>query len=414
MRAVIRKHDQRRRQGKASVCRVRGKDVEYGDIVIYLKRKGTSIEDVLAQRSRSATPDAVVECSTPVPSQPSTPQEFAIPESVIRCARDYHQGSFESRTWVSGDPRGLCKSTKVHGDAPDYFNPLSEQCDLACRLFARSEFSEAGRTLICATAGVKKILQAERPETLIRIFGLVLIIALRDRLETARAVLRHFVDLGEVILGGCHPLSRICGWLASFESSRFQDVLMVCAQSVVDQFERFLGPMHRSTIRSRLEHLAAVSLVQRFGQGEAVIHKLLASCIQSLGSCDIRTLDVYRALAHLHLSKGDHIAVQRVAREIIHHARDVEPTGFSFFFYCNGLQLMARSQYMLGETASAAANQRQAIEMRMSGWGTTDGVAMTWLMVLEDWVAEQGNLAYAAYLRDWRLQILSSIEMEEQ
>jgi len=44
--------------------------------------------------------------------------------------------------------------------------PFLNQCELACRLFARHSFQEAGQTLICATTGIKKILLAEHPGTL--------------------------------------------------------------------------------------------------------------------------------------------------------------------------------------------------------------------------------------------------------
>ena len=147
MRAVVRKQNQRERQGKSSVFRVRGKAVDFGDIIRYWERKGMSIEDVIAQRAMSATPDAVVECSTPVLSEPSTPREFAIPENVIRCVRNYFQGSFESGTWYSKDPKLPCESVNAPADSPDDLFLLIADCSLACKLFRRSQFQEAGRTL---------------------------------------------------------------------------------------------------------------------------------------------------------------------------------------------------------------------------------------------------------------------------
>lgn len=54
-------------EGSSSTFLVRGKVVDYADVVRYWKRKRISIDDVISQRAASTTPEAV-ECSTPVPS----------------------------------------------------------------------------------------------------------------------------------------------------------------------------------------------------------------------------------------------------------------------------------------------------------------------------------------------------------
>ena len=413
MRAIIRKRHQQQRQGKSPTFLVRGQAVGSGDIVRYLKRKGMSIEDVIAQRAKSPTPDAVVEFATPVPSKPSTPREFTIPENVIGCIRDYYQGSFESGIWYSKDPRLSCESVNAPAGSPDYLFSLHSQRRLACHLFANSLFQEAGRTLICATASIKKILQTEHPQTISDLFGLVMFFAHRNRPEIAIAILRQFADLGEVIVGVNHPLRRICGWLASLEASRFPDVLTVCLRSVSDRFERFPGPTHKSTLCSRFEYLQIANKLQDSREAVAATQKLLASCIRSLGSSDVRTLHGYMRLAVQYSMKGDYIAAQKVARQLIQCSQNVKPPKSRPYFHTQGLHLLAISQYRLGETASAEANLRQAIELRMSVCGTMDAITRIWLVDLEGWVAEQGKVAYAAQLHDWSCQILSSMEIEE-
>ena len=171
--------------------------------------------------------------------------------------------------------------------------------------------------------------------------------------------------------------------------------------------------MHWSTLNSRLDYAQIVNGVQGTRQGEAVTEKLLASCNQSLGYCDIRTLICYVTLTHQYIGKGDFDAAQRLAQRIILYSQDVEPLNYLPLQQSLRVYLLARSQYELGETASAMANLRQAIEMRMSRFATSEGLAKLWLMELEGWVAEEDNLAYAARLRDWRIQILSSMEAEE-
>ena len=407
MRAIVRKRDQRQRQGKPSAFRVRGKAIDFGDIIRYWERRGLSIEDVVAQRTMSATPDAVVECSTPVLSEPSTPREFAIPENVMRCVRNYYQGSFESGTWYSEDPKYLCRSKKDHDDTLTCLGSLYNQSILSCRLFARFEFQEGGRTLIRATASIKKIIQGENPHTLSHLFLLVMRITHLERLEIARAILRQYADLGELIVGGGHPLSRVGRWLASLESSQIQDVLDVCIRSSSDQFEYLLGPMHWTTLSCRLDYATSNSSVLEFGHGESATEKLLASCIEGLGSCDLRTLNCSITVAHQYMGKGDFTASQRLARQIILYSQDVESREDHRYLQSLGFHILAVSQYRLGEMASAEANQRQAIKIRMSGHGMDDGQVRCWLTELEGWVS-------AAQPRAWRCKFSPSIKMEEQ
>ncbi|KAL2057518.1 hypothetical protein ABVK25_001902 [Lepraria finkii] len=72
MRAIVHKNKQRSDQGKRSVYRTRDRQVDYADVVRYFNRKKISIDDVIARRTGSATPEAV-ECFTPVLS-PATPR----------------------------------------------------------------------------------------------------------------------------------------------------------------------------------------------------------------------------------------------------------------------------------------------------------------------------------------------------
>ncbi|CAD6587334.1 MAG: hypothetical protein ASARMPREDX12_002811 [Alectoria sarmentosa] len=69
MVAVACLNKKRRDECKASTFLVRGKVVDYADVVRYWKRKRISIDVVISQRAASTTPEAV-ECSTPVEYRP--------------------------------------------------------------------------------------------------------------------------------------------------------------------------------------------------------------------------------------------------------------------------------------------------------------------------------------------------------
>ena len=68
MRAIVRKHARRVSDGKSSTFSVRGRTIDYDSVIRYFRRKGVSVEDVVARQSTSPTPEAVI-CSTP-PSSP--------------------------------------------------------------------------------------------------------------------------------------------------------------------------------------------------------------------------------------------------------------------------------------------------------------------------------------------------------
>ena len=65
MKAIARKNAKRLSEGKTSAFHVRGRAVDFEEVVRYWERKGISIEEIAAQRSASATPTDV-KCLTPV------------------------------------------------------------------------------------------------------------------------------------------------------------------------------------------------------------------------------------------------------------------------------------------------------------------------------------------------------------
>ena len=95
MRAIVRKTKARLDQGKRSKIHVRGKAIGDEEVIRYFKRKGISIDDIIAYRAASVTPEAV-EIVTPVPSRVATPTSLAVPERILTAIRDYFEGSFAS------------------------------------------------------------------------------------------------------------------------------------------------------------------------------------------------------------------------------------------------------------------------------------------------------------------------------
>ena len=169
MRAIVRKNKQLRVQGKTGQFRIRGKSIEFKDVVRYWERKGMRIEDVIAQRQNSSTPEAVA-CFISSPSPPKTLDPRSIAECILISIRDYSKASFEKGTWLVTDPETMCQTTKLQNNEDDSLWALMNRTVIACKLFSNSQFQEAGQILISATSKIKSVVLAEHPYTLIVLF----------------------------------------------------------------------------------------------------------------------------------------------------------------------------------------------------------------------------------------------------
>ena len=410
MRAVVRKRKQLGDQGKASTFRVRGRLVDYKDVVRYWERKGVRIEDVIAQRSGSTTPDAV-ECFTAPPSPITTPESIAVPERILVSIRDYFKGSFESGTWLAVDPRLSCETMKAQEDTYAHLLALFRQCKIACGLFDHDRFAEGGQTLILATARVKKILIAEHSMTLTNLFALFAHMFRRRRHEIALIILRQMFALAKMLLGERHPLGCICGWLASSHLSQLEDIIVRSYRSIVDHFKNFLGPMNWSTLISRLIFFQEVDIVHDLSHKGFLLQDLLRQIEATLGPLDVRTCEVRLQLAWNFSKDQKHAEAARLGWDIAALGQRLDILGHGTYHYAEGLFIIALSQYHSGETNSAQLNLYEAIKLCESRWGLHDNRVTQWLIFLEGWLVEQGQLNSAIQVqRRWKEALQNSTD----
>ena len=257
MRAIVRKHSQRAAQGKQSVFRIRGRIVDYENVIRYWKRKGISIKESIVRPRECATTEAL-ECVTPVPPWIIALKALAIPEWIFASIGNYCKGSFGSGTWIITSPEFECQTVKAQRSISARSYELTNSCEIACELFAKYAFQEAGKALTSASAGIKDILLAEHPATLRNILRLITHVRSQQRYEKALAILRQFSALGEVVLGNEHPLRRMCGWLASVDLYQSEEVLSTCFRCIGDHLESLIGRMHFSTLRCRTVYIKHV------------------------------------------------------------------------------------------------------------------------------------------------------------
>ena len=403
MRAIVRKTNARVDEGKRSKIHVRGKAIGDEEVIRYWSRKRISIDDVITHRAASVTPEAV-DIVTPVPSRVATPASLAVPERIFIAIRDYFEGSFASGNWVNDSPEIACRTRKVQGDPSRDLIDLTNNSLTACQLFSRRAYEEVSRIMVCLTSKFKEILLAELPETLGHIFDTVVSLRLEGRNEIGMAILRHFFALGELVVGKEHPLRLICGWLASADVFQFDEILARCVQSLADQFESFVGPMHYSTLVSRMCQI----------NNEELLQNLLGRCELHLGYSDVRTNIVRYELTGYYFNGGQYAEALRLGQDLIANVQYGQPSVPDLaktHYYTFGLSVVAHSQWALGQKSLAESNLRKAIALRSLEWGVRDSRAGYWLLRLEHWLMDMGRWSCAAEVREKRMSMLDPAEV---
>ena len=408
MRAIVRKNKQRSDQGKRSVIRVRGRLRDFAEIIRYWDRKGVSIDEVIARCTGSPTPEAV-DFSTPVSSPVSTPLVLAIPEQIFLCIRFYIKGSFESGNWVRTEPDAFCYSKKAGDVVSGHLGVFHTQSHLACALFQRNTTHEAGRALMIATARVKKILLEERPTSLHDLFDVL--ISFRDigRYEIAVIILQHFCAMSQLLIGSEHPLSRVCGWLSRLFNSDFDNVVTNCMEVMIDQFESIVGSMHLSTLYFRL-----LQAQTKNGLGRAsiqMLQRLLEECETVLHPFEPRTLWVRGYLADELREAGHYQKAKALYQQQLDNAQHATATNLSLQMV-GDWEGLAVCQYALGEVDQAIATLWKAIDWRVSRFGFESSNSAYRLLTLEQWYNEQGRSDDAAYVREQRVKMLYSMDID--
>ena len=408
MRAIVRKYKQRADQGKPSSIQVRGQIRTVVKAFSYWKRKGVSIDEIIARQTASPTPEAV-KFFTPVPSPIMTPQVLAIPERMFRLVQDYFQGSFESGSWFSEHPCRVCRSIKDENNANNDWVELDTECQLACSLSKRKLSYEAEQIFNKAITKIKQILLADDPATINHLFGLIVFFRSEEEAEMALVMLRQFSVMGKALLGSEHPLSRICEWFDKVYESDVGDIAIRCIEIVTGQLESSVGPLHLSTLNSR------INLIQVGTQnGKACIQKmqkLFGECENILRPEDLRVMQVRAWVADEFFYEGRYDDAVSLCQTNITHSQDQSSMNAWSYDYSCDLYLLAKCQHARGEVALGIATLHQAIDVRTSIRGTQDAEARYWLLRLEDWYAEQGLWDSAAVAQDLSLIALKSMDV---
>lgn len=384
MRAAVRKHNQRTQHGKRSIFRIRDKPVDYQEIVRYFARKRLSIEDVVAQRRASKTPEAVV-CLTPITSPIAIPEVDRIPQLLFTTIRDYVDGSLGSGFWIKMEPIEDCRSAR---------GASYSACRLCCEVSALLDLGHlrAAKLVQDSAIGIiRQMLLEEDPFTLAQLVDFF-VKSKSGRYEIALTVLKAIADIGASTLGQQHPLPTVAGFLLRLDCSDIPEVGARFLQAFGDQFEDVLDPMHVTSLCVRQWD---DRVTDRHLRG------LLHRCQSDLGVGDTRTMDVFLAWSQKLHENGDYGPAVEQCHRMLSHTHMIHTTRSGAVFRAHILNLLARCEIMSSKGHLAMAHLREAIDIRISFHGSLDSFTRLWFVQLQEWLTEYGGEEEIAEVQRW-------------
>lgn len=362
---------------------------------------------MIAQQAASKTPEAV-ECSTPMYSPARTPEVLAIPEQIFLTLRDYHKGSFEAGNRVNDQPYRRRQTTKVQSDAQSMLNRMRSYSRIACELYHKHDPQGARQALVRATFPIGRIIEAEHPKSFTHIFDTVQDFLRFGWDEVAAVILRQVSDMARLILGERHPFKLVCAWLLSIiqtDRNRYDKTVEVSCGVIHDCSEEILGPLHKTTIQSKIQRLTwDFTLGKHHEQTVLDLEQLVGECEASLSPDDHLTLNMRLWLADTCVAQNNPVKAKEIAQALVAQTKSIT-------YRIRGLGISARSHHLLDERAAAETNIREAIDLGTEIWGQGDGEVRLLMIDLEVWLIAWGNLESAAQVREERVRYQEPAEI---
>ncbi|MCJ1410935.1 hypothetical protein MMC19_005023 [Ptychographa xylographoides] len=412
MLAIIRKQTQRAKVGKASQFRFHGKPIEQWMIDRYFRRNPQS----LAADALSAPTPPGLECltaptspgleSSHIPSSPRTPDVFEIPERIFSCLRDYISGSFENGTWILNSTGTDLLTTIRRVGINQKLNALSYGSESAATLFAQKSYTEGGKTLRVAFAGIEDILIAERPDTLRTMFPGIF--ALQRTPEILLSLLRQCAKLARVVKPRSHPWVILFEHLSSLVSTDLEDILRRAWRAVNDQLEIYTQITNITVLHYLVGYYIQFDDVDGFKRLESILRDEVRSMDALHGPSRSPTIGLLVHQVELLLRQSKYAEAEETANDVLDRCSQ-NPNTFYYRAHC--LCTIAYIQLKNGRIDLAESNMRQAIKLYVSYAGPNDPWVLGLFLKLEDWLRYWGKEESADEIQLERRRILFSTDV---
>ena|SRR5271155_4537619 len=133
-----------------------------------------------------------------------------------------------------------------------------------------------------------------------------------------------------------------------------------------------------------------------------MLRDLVHQCESMCSLHDVRLLKLLDTLAEMLLEQGKFAKAESMAWDIVTLAPSSKPHSKSIDLLCAGLFVIARVQ-----CKSLRMDMRRAIALNVSEWGWQHALTLKYLLHLEEWLTDSGQLAAAEVVRLERLRRIS-------
>ena len=192
---------------------------------------------------------------------PTTPTHLLVPEILLKCIHRYMVGSFESGAWCSADDSKLWTSNGSLETSSRPFGTFLEFSDMIYRFDKEAHLDDE---LLVARSRMEHVARAEHPDTLRRLFEVVIGLNRAGRPWGVAKLLRDFLEAARKIHTWHHPLCQILRLFLSadnaFDRLLFHATVRIARLSLNDATEGILGSSHFTTKIYRLGSLIEKSI----------------------------------------------------------------------------------------------------------------------------------------------------------
>lgn len=412
--------------GKLSQFRKKGRNVNFQDVLRYVRRRGClSLED-FARAASPATERADVECYTPVPvSGPieadlnntskqlvfmtlppwiSQPEAYQIPQFLFWHAQLYLQGSFDAKVLSDCEKRWLQSHKSQHRCCGSHNDNFLDYYNTSKSLMIRGDYVRGRQLLARACRMVERQLATEDPD-LIRALAVAHMCSMTDtQYQLWEVVLRHFCRRAFELLGLSHPLTQFSKMLPVIDSSVTKQMLNPLLACTIEILESHIGIWHRTVISARSQLLMTSD---NPAEEQNYIGKLSDYELRH-GRGDKIWLQMMYSLAWKLGRQGRCLEAETVVQDLL--AADNSNTSS---YSLRSLVVLSFVRQQTGDVLAAAKITQSCVEMCVQVWGWDDPDTVYQIIRLADFAKALGRVQHAAELETTLQQILGPPDIEE-
>jgi hypothetical protein len=380
-----------------------GKRVDFSKVENYLKRRAWKRKQAHGSKAGSSPSSAIVlSTGSSTPASLSPPPEFRIIEDTYRAIRDYYDGCFSAKRWVSTSDISDRIFFATESGLVDKSNGIKEfhqRFKLASRLLeepAKTGAEGMKMTRVCF-AELPDVLDGEDPTILYCFLDMIRRLRQGNMDFLVLQLLQYINGLSTKRNNGRHhPMAAIWRNLLLGLETLGSEQTMRCAQIAASEFGAHLGEHHMKTIEANMwaTFLSELSIDER----EERLRDLHQS-FEKLDTFDYRNLFVACNFASF-LRRGDKLseAAEILTRVLDDPFKNEVLRGYPEKRY-DYLSLLAKIRVRQGMLAEAEALYRVAIDVAKRIRADDDSDLLDGLVFLEQCLRAQEKHEEADLIR---------------